>query len=308
MHCSSRVFLLAALTSLASPVFAQQAPTPSTQSFVPQGRSASQSPDTTPAAVPARPTVTNPAHIPPTGYLQFEQGIVEAADSPGQPAVDRQFSIVQTTKLALNHHLMIQAADQPFAHTSFAPGSPSNDTGDLLLGAQMLLTDVDESSSRKPTIAFGYNGRVRSGTSANLDTGGYSQGVLALMSGSLFGLHYDTNFDVNEQHGQNAAGADVRRAQFGQSISLSRQLTKPLSLTGELWHFTQPLVTSSRSGEAIDRANAVGILFAAGYTLRPNLVFDAGFDHGLTSTSTSWEGLAGFTYLLPHRLWPGDRR
>jgi hypothetical protein len=289
MHRYSLSFLFAVLTSLGFPVFAQQVP------------------DTTPAAVPARPTVTNPANIPPPGYLQFEQGTVEATDSLGQPAIDRQFSIVQTTKLALTPRIMIQAADQPFAHTSFASGPPSGDTGDLLLGAQVLLTDVDESASRKPTIAFGYNGRVRIGTSADLDIGSFSQGGLALISGGLFGFHYDTNFILNEQLGHNAAEAEVRRAQFGQSISLSRQLTKLLSLSGELWHFTQPLVTSSRSGKPVNRANAAGILFAVGYTLRPNLVFDAGFDHGLTSTSTSWESLVGFTYLLPQRLWPGSR-
>jgi hypothetical protein len=28
-----------------------------------------------------------------------------------------------------------------------------------------------------------------------------------------------------------------------------------------------------------------------------------GFDHGLTDTSTRWEAFAGFTYLLPHKLW-----
>jgi hypothetical protein len=32
-------------------------------------------------------------------------------------------------------------------------------------------------------------------------------------------------------------------------------------------------------------------------------VFDAGFDKGLTGTSTQWEGFVGFTYLLPRRLW-----
>ncbi len=302
MHRLSWLYILSLLAIAAPTALAQDA-----NSVQPSG-STSQSAEKAPPAVPARPTVTNPAHIPPPGYLQFEQGIVEAADSPGQPRVDRQFSIVQTTKLALSHFVMIQAADQPYAHTSFAPGSPSNDTGDLVLGAQVLLTDKNEGYSAIPTIAFSYNDRVRSGTSANLDTGGFSQGALALMSGSLHGIHYDTNAIFNEQHGQNATGADVRRAQFGQSLSLTRQLTKPLSFTGELWHFTQPFVATSRAGKPIARANAVGLLFAAAYSLRPNLVFDAGVDHGLTSTSTAWEGLLGFTYLLPHRLWSGGGR
>jgi hypothetical protein len=32
-------------------------------------------------------------------------------------------------------------------------------------------------------------------------------------------------------------------------------------------------------------------------------VLDAGFNRGLTGTSTRWEIFAGFTYLLPGRLW-----
>lgn len=306
MRCLKTISGVLLLSALVLPCSAQKTATVSGDQT--QAKAGPQPTDEVPSANPARPTVTNPAHIPPPGYLQFEQGVVQAANSPGQPRVEQQFSIVQTTKLALNHYLMIQAADQPFARTSFAPGAPSNDTGDLLLGAQVLFTDEDEGHSRKPTLALGYNHRVRSGTSADLDTGSFSDSALALASGSLFGLHYDTNAIFNEQHGQNAGGADVRRAQFGQSLSLSRQLTPNFSLTGELWHFTQPFVHTSRSGSAVARANAVGLLFAAGYNLRPNLVFDAGIDRGLTSTSTAWEGLAGFTYLLPHRLWSGGRR
>jgi hypothetical protein len=41
--------------------------------------------------------------------------------------------------------------------------------------------------------------------------------------------------------------------------------------------------------------------------VRKNLVVDGGFDHGLTSTSTQWELFAGFSYLLPHRLWSAHR-
>jgi hypothetical protein len=38
------------------------------------------------------------------------------------------------------------------------------------------------------------------------------------------------------------------------------------------------------------------------YNEKKNLVFDAGFNRGLTATSTRWEIVAGFTYLLPERL------
>jgi hypothetical protein len=84
----------------------------------------------------------------------------------------------------------------------------------------------------------------------------------------------------------------VRRAQFAQTLSISHPIGK-FTASGELWHFTQPLTHSY----------AVGNLWCASYSVRRNLVVDAGFDHGLTSTSTQWEGFAGFTYLLPRRLW-----
>ena len=58
--------------------------------------------------------------------------------------------------------------------------------------------------------------------------------------------------------------------------------------------FTQPLVAGS----------GVGTLWAVSYgPSNTHLVFDVGFDHGLTTTSTHWEVFAGFTYLLPHKLW-----
>jgi hypothetical protein len=39
------------------------------------------------------------------------------------------------------------------------------------------------------------------------------------------------------------------------------------------------------------------------YPARKNLILDAGFDHGLTSSSTEWETFAAPTHLLPYRLW-----
>jgi hypothetical protein len=101
-------------------------------------------------------------------------------------------------------------------------------------------------------------------------------------------FHVDTNYIFNEQ-----IGNAVHRAQFGQTLSVSRTLKGKLGATAELWHFTQPLL----------HGNAVGILFAPTYNLKPNLVFDAGFNRGLTSTSTRWEFFAGFTYLLPKKLF-----
>ena len=246
-----------------------------------------------PAADPARPTVTNPAHIPPPGYLQFEQGFLQANTTPGGP--DKQFSLNQTTKLSLDHHLMVFLLSQPFARSSTV-GMVSNDPGDLDLGAQVVLFDEGEGRSTRPSVALSYINRVRGGSAANLDTGSFDRSALLLASGTLYGLHYDTNFIVNQQTADtpNAPSATAaRRPQFGQTISVTHNFTEKFSLSGELWHFSQPLAHS----------RAIGNLWTIGYTPRKTLVLDAGFSRGLTSTSTHWETFAGFTYLLPHRLF-----
>lgn len=123
-----------------------------------------------PEANPARPTVTNPAHIPPVGYVQFEQGLLQAGSSP--EGLTRQFSLVQTMKLSIHPRLMVEFASQPIAVSRAAdsPGNPAltrTDTGDLILGVQGLTI---REKGRRPTIAIGYLQRVRAGSAPDLGT------------------------------------------------------------------------------------------------------------------------------------------
>lgn len=94
-----------------------------------------------PQASPARPTVTVPAHIPPTGYLQFEQGFNQANDSP--TGTDAQFALSQTTKIALTTRLLVQFITQPYTYNWVSgPGVGvvgSNAPGDLQVGGQAIL-------------------------------------------------------------------------------------------------------------------------------------------------------------------------
>ena len=257
-----------------------------------------------PQASPSRPTVTAPAHIPPTGYLQFEQGLNRADASPG--GVSGQTALNQTTKIALTTRLLVQLISQPYTRNAMDASPSTNAPGDLDLGAQYI---VHKSVGAPPVIAFGYLRRVRAGTSSNLDVGDYVQSALLLLSGDLpGGLHYDANLVLNEQNSdQNSASAthSTRRGQFAQSAALSHPLFPKATgsrLTGvaELSHFAEPFVATT----TIPHPGTLGLLFAATFTLRPNIVLDAAFDHGLTSTSTQWQGDFGVTYLLPHRLWP----
>lgn len=235
-----------------------------------------------PQANPGRPTVSTPATLTPVGYLQFENGSLYASDSQ---EFSTRFGINQVTKLTLTSRLQAQALTEPYVHSKTGQDT-ANHVGEVFAGLQGVLLKGDDS---RPTISVSYTRRLYESPAPELDIGTFRQSAILLFSDDLFGFHFDINGIATEQ-----ADGIVRRGQFGQTLSISHPLQK-LTISGELWHFSQPLT----------RGNAVGNLWAASYPVRPNLVLDAGFDHGLTGTSTQWEGFAGFTYLLPHRLWRG---
>ncbi len=232
-----------------------------------------------PAANPSRPTITNPATLTPVGYLQFESGVLAAWQSPD---VSSQQSVNEVIKLALNRRMELICSLQPYAHTN---SLPRNATGDVLLGVQAV---VRHGEGARPTIAVSYLGRAYSGSAPGLDIGGGPHTANLLVSADVKGFHYDTNYLITD-----VEDGRVNRAQFGQTLSISHAIKGKWTAGGEIWHFTQPFL----------RSRAVGNLWNVSYAARKNLVFDAGFDHGLTRTSTHWELFGGFTYLLPKRLW-----
>jgi hypothetical protein len=261
--CVALVFLLAASTASA-----QSTPASTQQQEA--------------AANPGRPTVSTPATLTPVGYLQFESGLLSAWDSP---EFSSQSSFNEVAKIAVTQRLQFLASGEPVARST-VEGESANGTGDTALGVQAV---AYEGEGPRPTVAVSYFGRVYAGDAPDVDIGSFRNSLNLLFSADVKGFHYDTNYLFNE-----VVDGPVRRAQFGQTLSVSHPLRGKWGLSGEIWHFTQPFL----------RGNAVGNLWAVSYAARPDLVFDTGFDRGLTSTSTRWEFVAGFTYLLPHRLWP----
>lgn len=233
-----------------------------------------------PEANPARPTVSTPATLTPVGYVQFETGILAAWQSPG---VVSQTSINEVIKYSASRWIEVLVSSEPYAH-SHAEGQPTNAPGGLDLGVQAV---VHHGEGANPTVALSYFGQVYGGASPDLDIASFTNSAFLLVSADVKGFHYDTNYIFNE-----IVDGSVRRAAFGQTLSVSHPLAGKFGLSGEIWHFTQPFL----------RGNAVGNLWAVNYNAKKNLVLDCGFDHGLTSTSTQWEVFAGFTYLLPHKL------
>jgi hypothetical protein len=234
-----------------------------------------------PVANPGRPTVSTPATLTPLGYLQFETGILGAQHS--SEFADRT-ALNEVMKLTVARRLEFLVSSEPAVFSDLGR-THSRDPGGLSLGAQAVLVP---GIGGRPTISVSYFRTVYDGTAPDLDFGSSRNSALVLLSTDVRKLHIDTNYIFNEQ----IDGA-VRRAQFGQTLSLAHPITQKLSWTGELWHFTQPFLNG----------HAAGFLTGPAYSVTPRLVLDMGFNRGLTSSSTRWEFFAGFTYLIPKKLW-----
>jgi hypothetical protein len=244
-----------------------------------------------PEANPSRPTVSTPATLSPVGYLQFENGVLYATDSP---EFSKRLGINQVTKLSINERMEVLALFEPFTHSTGAAVS-GNRPGEVFAGMQAVILPGNDlrGNEERPTIAGQYLRRLYASPAPEPDLGTFIQSAAILLSDNLGGFHFDVNGLVTEQQDDKTK---VRRAQLAQTLSISHPFAK-FTISGEIWHFTQPLTHSY----------AVGNLWSTSYSVRKNLVVDAGFDHGLTRTSTQWEGFAGFTYLLPRRLWRQKR-
>ena len=232
-----------------------------------------------PVANPGRPTVSTPATLTPVGYLQFETGILAAWHSP---EFDSQTSINEVIKFAVSRRIEFLAASEPFVHSNT---QPTNGDGGVSLGVQAVLWPGE---GARPTISASYFHEVQNGGTPDLDMGSATNSAILLFSADVKGFHYDTNYLFNEVD----SDAGARRAQFGQTLSISHGVGTRFGVSGELWDFTQPFL----------RSYAFGNLWAANYNANKDLVFDVAFDRGLSSTSTRWEILAGFTYLLPRKV------
>lgn len=235
-----------------------------------------------PEANPGRPTVSTPAKLTPVGYLQFETGATSANHSP---EFSSRSSFGEVMKFSVHPRLEFLASAEPFVRYR-ADGHTANGVAEVFLGAQAV---VRHGEGAKPTVSASYFHRVYDGGVPEFDFGSPANSFLLLASADVKGFHYDANAMFNELIDVSMHRGPVRRAQFGQSLTISHPIMGKLTLSGEIWHFTQPFL----------RSNAVGNLWAVSYAARKTLVFDAGFNHGLTHTATCWEAFLGFTYLLP---------
>ncbi len=233
-----------------------------------------------PDANPGRPTVSTPATLTPVGYLQFENG---ALYTNGSTEFSSRVSFQQVTKLTVHPRIELILQSEPVVSSETA-GISAVQIGGVAAGAQAIVLPGKNS---RPTVSLSYLRSIYSGPAPDIDIGSAKQSAIILVSADLFGFHADANGIANEQQ----LGV-LRRAQWGQTLAVSRPYKK-ITFSGEIWHFSQPLL----------RGNTIGNLWAISYSLHPNLVLDAAFNHGFNVTSTRTGVLFGITYLLPRRLW-----
>jgi hypothetical protein len=233
-------------------------------------------------ANPGRPTVSTPATLTAVGYVQFETGVL-GAEKSGE--FSNRTGIETVVKLAIAKRIELIAQSEPSVVSDLGSKGDSR-PGEVFTGLQTVILHGEGS---RPTVSVSYFRRLYASPAPELDIGTNRQSALVLISFDVAKFHVDTNSIVTEQISSNGA----HRAQFGQTLSISHPIGWRLGMSGEVWHFTQPL----------SRSNAVGVLLAPSYTVNRLLVLDGGFNRGLTGTSTRWEGFIGLTYLLPKRLW-----
>lgn len=189
----------------------------STSLLLAQG-SASQ----TPECNPGRPTVSTPATLTPVGYLQFENGGMYAS---GSGEFDTQSSANQVTRLAVNSRLQLLALSEPFAESKYSGSDSSFNPGGVSVGMQGVLSPGE---GKRPTVSASYIQLLYGGTAPDIDIGTANRSAVLLVSLDAGGFHFDINELANEQK----AGG-VRRAQFGQTLSVSRSYGK-MTYSGEI--------------------------------------------------------------------------
>jgi hypothetical protein len=101
-------------------------------------------------ANPGRPTVSTPATLTPVGYLQFENGLLYAEQSP---EFSTRTSLNQVTKLAVSSRLQALLLIEPLVHSQADGSNTENHVGEVFLGVQGVLLPEKR---RRPTVSASY--------------------------------------------------------------------------------------------------------------------------------------------------------
>jgi RNA polymerase sigma factor (sigma-70 family) len=106
----------------------------------------------------------------------------------------------------------------------------------------ILIAVILPGKDERPTISGQYLRGLYASPAPEIDLGTFVQSAAILLSDNLYGFHFDVNGLMTEQQDDKTK---VRRAQFAETLSISHPLGK-YTISGEVWHFAQPLTHSTR--------------------------------------------------------------
>jgi hypothetical protein len=159
------------------------------------------------------------------------------------PEFTTRVGINNVTKLAIDSRVEFFVQTEPYIHSTFGSNPSEIHPGEVFVGTQVVALHDQEAV---PTISVSYVRRLYESPAPELDLGTFRESGSILLRNDMFDFHVDSNFIALEQ-----TDGGVRRVQLAQTLSVSHPL-KRFTISGELWHFTQPFLHS----------NAVGMLWA----------------------------------------------
>ena len=234
---------------------------------------------------PNRPTFATPALTTQSGVVELEVGLAHSSFQVGG-----LYSSPYLLKLGLAKRLELRIGGNGLLHAT-RPGEPAaTGYGDTTLGAQWTFL---------PNGPLGIDQAVQvtwklptASASNALGSGDADVLVMLMLSRDVGAFHADLNL-LNTWLGRKPPRS--RETQPAGSLSVSRTLSGPWSVTGEIYSI----------GGVSGSGAWVSNLWAAGYKVSSRLVLDSGIDVGLSQAAPKISIFAGLTIGVARFRHPG---
>ena len=229
------------------------------------------------AVTPYRPTVSTPAALSATGWIEVEFGLLNSSGGAPPPRDSAPYVI----KLAFSENWGVRIGGELWVRDTGAKGRNIDGIGDTAFVLKRRFA-VNEQS------AFGLEWGVMSPTApAGLHggSGGSDYGVNAIYSTDFAAaFHTDINYSVTRV-GSAAGGASRDLALWAAALSYA---------VNPQWGLTGELSGTQQSGAEPTRQ----LLLAATYSPYKLMTWDFGVARGMTTATPSWSVFAGCTFLV----------
>jgi hypothetical protein len=229
------------------------------------------------AVTPYRPTVSTPAALSATDWIEVEMGVLGSSGGIPSPRDSAPYAI----KLAFSDNWGVRIGGELWVRDLGEKGRNINGIGDTALVLKRRFAVNDRS-------AFGLEVGVMSPTApAGLHggSGGNDYGMNAIYSTDIgAAFHTDLNYSMTR----------LGLAAAGESRELKLWATALSYAISPQWGLTSELSGTQQTGAA----STDQLLLAATYSPYKRITWDFGFVRGMTAATPTWSLLAGCTFLV----------